>query len=144
MRAVLLPAVICLGAASVSDIRQRKVADLTWWIMAVSGLLLLPFETEGPGLTCFTDCLFVIFIQEHIMCRAYGRADSHAFSCCALFFCFAGYGLEAHILHMCLSLGFLTIIQLIGGNIRGNGKLRHPVAFIPYISVSFLVVFMIK
>ncbi len=139
-----IAASVCLGAASLSDLKTRSVADLIWWIMAASGLFLLFPDPGDAGLTDLLECVLVIVIQEHIMCRAYGRADSHAFSCCALFFAFSGFGLEAHILHMSLALGLLTVVQLIRGNIDGRGKLRCPVPFIPYISVSFLVVFMIK
>lgn len=132
-------AILCLAAASYEDFRTHKVSDLTWWIMAPSCLLLIPGAKELPGLWELFECLYVIFIQEHIMSGFYGRADSHAFSCCALYLAVCGSGLEAHILHMSLSLVSLTVIQLLHHNINRHGRLNHPVPFIPYISATFLL-----
>lgn len=126
----------CLAAASIEDIRTHKVSDYTWWVFAPACLMILP----GPAkLTVwdFLECLYVIFIQQHVMSRFYGRADSHAFSCCMVFLTFAGAGLEGHIIHMSIALLYLTIAQLLNHNIGKNGKLKKPVPFIPYISASF-------
>ena len=138
-----LIAVFCLAYASYEDIRTHMVPDFIWWIMAAGSLLLL---TGAP--ICFSSGniaghILSIFIQEKLMSRYYGRADSHAFSCCALFLMFSGYGLEAHILHLTLSLALLTFIQLIRRNITRSLKLRTPVPFIPYISVAFLISYLL-
>ena len=128
---------LCLAAASYEDIRTHKVSDLIWWIMAPSCLLLIPGSKWTPGMWDLFECLYVIFIQEHIMSRFYGRADSHAFSCCMIFMTFAGFGIEGHIIHMSIALLFLTVSQFSHGNIGPFGKLKTPVPFLPYISVSF-------
>lgn len=130
---------LCLAAASAEDLFTHKVADLLWWICAPTCLLLLLSNSVAHGLWDFVECLLVIFIQEHIMCRFYGRADSHAFSCCALFFAACGSGLEAHIIHMSMSLILLTLVQSFRKNISKGIKLKVSVPFIPYISVSFVV-----
>ncbi len=130
-------AILCLAAASYEDFRTHKVSDLTWWIMAPSCLLLIPGAKELPGLWELFECLYVIFIQEHIMSRFYGRADSHAFSCCMVFMTFGGPGLEGHIIHMSMALLILTASQFLHRNIGPRGKLKMPVPFLPYISVSF-------
>ena len=130
---------LCLAAASAEDLFTHKVADLLWWICAPTCLLLLLSNSVAHGLWGFVECLLVIFIQEHIMCRFYGRADSHAFSCCAVFLVFNGSGLEGHILHMFISLIALTVHQMIRGNIGNRGKLISPVPFIPYIFISFVM-----
>ncbi|MBO4910471.1 MAG: hypothetical protein J5476_14450 [Lachnospiraceae bacterium] len=135
----LLTVVLCLMAASIEDMLTHKVADFIWWICAPACLLILPFSQTPPGFWDFFECLFAIFIQEHIMCRFYGRADSHAFSCCAAFLIFFGTGLEGHILHMIFSLIFLSVHQLIRHNIGNRGKLISPVPFIPYISIAFVI-----
>ena len=135
----LLTAAACLTAASAEDIITRKAADIIWWIFAPACLLLLPVFLDEPEVWDFLECLFAVFIQEHIMSRFYGRADSHAFSCCAIFLLFIGAGLEGHILHMFLSLIFLTVHQKLRHNIGNRGKLISPVPFIPYISIAFMI-----
>ncbi len=135
----LLTVILCLAAASAEDILTRKVVDIIWWVCAPACLLILPLSQNTPGFWDYFECLFAIFVQEHIMCRFYGRADSHAFSCCAVFLIFSGAGLEGHILHMFLSLVFLSLHQIIRHNIGNRGKLISPVPFIPYISIAFVL-----
>ena len=134
---------LCLAAATVEDIRTREVSDLVWWIMAPACLLVIPSSGSALTLWDFAECLYAIFIQEHIMSRFYGRADSHAFSCCAVFMTYMGPGLEGHIIHMSLSLFYLTGHQLLLRNIGPHGKLKKEVPFIPYISASFMHVYLI-
>ena len=141
--------IVCLLAASLWDIRSHSVPDLIWWIAALDIVLLICMR-YGPGdvrsgysvMTAsrlMIEALFVIFIQERVMSRYYGRADSHAFSCCALFFAACGSCLEAHIIHMSISLILLTLVQSFRKNISKGIKLKVSVPFIPYISVSFVV-----
>ena len=135
----LLTVILCLAAASVEDILTKKAADIIWWIFAPASLLVLSASRTPPGFWDFFECLFAIFVQEHIMCRFYGRADSHAFSCCAIFLIFSGARLEGHILHMFISLILLSVHQKLRHNIGNRGKLISPVPFIPYISVAFVI-----
>ena len=129
-------ATLSLCVASYQDIRTQSVANYVWWIFS-AGLLMLPFCKTEITFSDMAECLAVIYIQEHIMCRAYGRADSHAFSCCAVFYAFSGAGLEGHILHMSLSLVILSAVQALRGNIGKGLKLKVPVPFIPYIAQAF-------
>ena len=141
--------VMCLVVASVCDIRTHTVPDLIWWIAAagILGLILMRYgggeANSDPGAmkaaSRLLEALFIIFIQERVMSRYYGRADSHAFSCCALYLAVCGSGLEAHVLHMSFSLVSLTLIQLLRHNINRRGRLKTPSPFIPYISVAFIV-----
>lgn len=131
---------LCLATASLEDIRTREVSDLIWWIMAPACLLLIPGSGNSLTLWDFVECLYAIFIQEHIMSRFYGRADSHAFSCCALFWAVSGKCLEMHVLHMTVSLVLLTAVQFARHNIGPAWKLKTPIAFIPYISTSFALI----
>ena len=131
---------LCLAAASVSDIRTKTVPDIIWWIMGAEALILMLLRPSELSPGPLFECLFVIFVQEHIMSRFYGMADSHAFSCCMLMMALRGIGLEGHIAHMTLSLVLLTASQAACRNIGRDGKLKNPVPFIPYISVSFLCI----
>ena len=127
----------CLIAASVSDIRTHFVADLVWMITASDVLLLMLSHPLYLTEVALIEALVVILVQENVMSRCYGRADSHAFSCCFLFMAASGCRLESHIIHMTLSLIMLTVIQIIKGNIGKGLRLKKPVPFIPYISASF-------
>ncbi len=129
-------AMLSLGIASYQDIKTKSVSNYVWWIYC-AGLLMLPFCYGKITLSDMAGSLLVIFIQEHIMCRAYGRADSHAFSCCAVYYAFTGAGIEGHILHMSLSLMMLTAVQALRRNIGKGLKLKAPVPFIPYIAPAF-------
>ena len=130
-------AVISLMLASYEDIRTKSVTNAVWWIFS-AGLLPLLFE-DGADAWAVAECLIAVVIQEFIMSRVYGRADSHAFSCCAVFLVFSGGGLEGHIMHMCLALAMLSALQILRGNIGRGLKLKEPVPFIPYIAVSFMI-----
>lgn len=131
-------AVISLMLASYEDIRTRSVTNAVWWIFS-AGLLMLLFERRGVWVSYVPESILSVVIQEFIMSRAYGRADSHAFSCCAVFLCLTGSGLEGHILHMSLALVMLSGLQILRGNITRGLKLKRPVPFIPYIAVSFMI-----
>jgi prepilin signal peptidase PulO-like enzyme (type II secretory pathway) len=148
----LMVLAMSLIAASVCDIRTHTVPDLIWWVASLDILALLivrygcgeaPSDSDAMNAAGrLLEALFIIFIQERVMSRYYGRADSHAFSCCALYFAVCGTCLEAHILHMTLSLISLTAIQLLCHNINRRGRLKQPAPFIPYISITFIMSFM--
>ncbi len=130
----------CLIAASVSDIRTHLVADLVWMIVAADVVMLMLSDPSSLTVAALFEALVVILIQENVMSRCYGRADSHAFSCCFLYLAAAGCRLESHIVHMMLSLIMLTFIQTIGGNIEKGMRLKKPVPFIPYITAAYIPV----
>ena len=130
-------AVISLILASYEDIRTKSVTNAVWWIFS-AGLLMLLFR-EGADVVDITECIIAVVIQELIMSRVYGRADSHAFSCCAVYLILSGVGLEGHVLHMTFSLAALTAVQIIRGNVGKCLKLKDPVPFIPYIAISFVL-----
>lgn len=141
--------ILCLLAASVCDIRIHMVSDLIWWMAAADIAAFIGvrygdaeslFDADIiTAARCLVEALIVIFIQERVMSRYYGRADSHAFSCCALFFAVCGSCLEAHIIHMSMSLTMLTLVQACRGNICRGFRLRTPVPYIPYIALSFML-----
>ena len=131
-------AAVSLIIASVQDIRTKSVTNAVWWIFS-AGLLMMFFCEKDTGPAAIAECITVIVIQELIMSRAYGRADSHAFSCCAVYLILTGAGLEGHILHMSLALAMLVVVQILRRNIACGLKLKEPVPFIPYIAVTFII-----
>lgn len=130
----------CLITASISDIRTKEVSDIVWWIALADIIVYELLSQASLKAQPLFESLLIIFIQEKIMSRFYGRADSHAFSCCALFWAVSGKCLEMHVLHMTVSLVLLTAVQLARHNIGPAWKLKIPIAFIPYISTSFALI----
>ncbi|MCR4792831.1 MAG: hypothetical protein K5871_08770 [Lachnospiraceae bacterium] len=130
----------CLTAAALSDIRTHLVADLIWYVSALDILTMMIFRGSGISPGNLMEALLVIIIQEQVMSRYYGRADSHAFSCCALYMAVVWDCLESHVLHMSLSLLLLTLVQLLKHNICRGMKLKEPAPFIPYILLGFMAV----
>lgn len=130
----------CLVFASISDIRTKEVSDMVWWVALADIIVYELLSQASLKPQPLFESLLIIFIQEKIMSRFYGRADSHAFSCCALFWALSGKCLEIHIIHMTMSLALLTAVQLARHNIGPVWKLKIPIAFIPYISTSFALI----
>lgn len=130
-----------LFAAVLSDLRDCTVCDLCWWVGLVACGGLLGLRIAGYGLLSvdwFGTGLFLL-VQQLIMSRAYGRADCHAYCICALGL--AGLGLELRDFTAMMLVSFLLLvgIQFLRKNITKSGKLRTPVAFVPYIGVGFAV-----
>lgn len=142
-----------LAGASVYDIKTHSVPDFIWWILATNSLfipIMISMDSNclfvGPAafdICSVFDLLLVVFIQEKIMSRYYGRADSHAFSCCGFYFFFGGNALWGHILHLAITLALLFFVQQVKGNIKRTGSLKAPVPFIPYIGTGFIIVVII-
>ncbi len=123
-----------LLAAAVTDRRTTQVYRFFWWIGDAAVLLLMLLRgTEAylPGV-----CFFIL-VQYLVFARLYGRADCHAFSLCALIGAALGLGFTEDVLHMVFAVFFLFAVQLKRRNIAPDGNLKYPVAFIPYIAVSF-------
>lgn len=138
----------CLLTAAVMDWWEQMVYRFVWWAAGAAACLLL-FErvcgvTCASGVTYIYDALefgapLVIFmlVQELFFARFYGRADCHAFCVCAAMLTVRGMGFRDYLMHMVLVFGGLTLIQMLRGNIAGNGHLKVPVPLVPYIMAAF-------
>lgn len=139
----------CLVFACVTDCQSCQVFAFTWWgAGAVGGILLFQsLAGEYGGMQLLTAAnssrlasLFLyIILQESFFSRYYGRADCHAFVACAIAECALGMGMPEYLLHMTLAFGGLAMVQGFRGNINSRGNLKQPVAFLPYITISFWV-----
>ena len=129
----------CLLAAVVMDWWEQMVYRFVWWAAgAVAGLLLLEricYDTDQ--LERMMLLVLFVLMQELFFARFYGRADCHAFCVCAAMLAVRGLGFRDYLMHMALVFGGLTLIQMIRGNIAGNGQLRIPVPLVPYIAAAF-------
>ncbi len=122
--------------ACFTDMRCRRVYDYVWWGVLILGTLLLLASVDFDlvlwrQLSCF------FLLQRFLFDRCYGRADVYAFCACALMLGAFGGGMREYLLQMAAAFLFLFLVQLFHRNIGRDGNLKVPVAFLPYIVVSF-------
>ena len=139
-----------LLAAAYMDTKSSYVYNYVWWWCLLWTVLLLCLPDNGSfaaskqwrildGISIqqvISTVLFVI-LQQCLFARMYGRADSHAFSVCALVSCHWRGEMLWFLIHMLLAVTLLAIVQLAKGNITLQGRLRTPRPFVPYIIITF-------
>lgn len=139
----------CLFFACQTDCRSCEVYQFTWWMAggaAVCLLLCRELGKEGAGrisegnVPAVVPLLVYLLLQEMLFARAYGKADCHAFAVCAIALCALGTDTVWYFLHMTGAFVLLIPVQALKRNIGGRGRLKRPVAFLPYITVSFWLV----
>lgn len=149
----------CLLFACVTDCRSCQVFRFTWWIAGGAGGVLLYGKLLGDGSGFLADDLWravpeagirllwllvYCVLQEGFFFRMYGRADCHAFVVCSMVECAMGMDISWYFLHMTLAFADLILVQALRHNICPGGKLKRPVGFLPYITVSFWGILWIK
>lgn len=130
--------ILCFLAATVQDIRTKTVVNLLWVISGIAGLLLnLPnLRTGVEGHV--GEVIFFCGAQLLLFSRFYGKADVYAFCVCAVVLHSLGDGLKEYLLLSLLAIGYLALVQICRRNVRKDGNLKVPVAFLPYITLALL------
>lgn len=128
-----------LVCGAVTDIRFKRVKRWVW--LWGSGAALLLFWVRGNGepenyMSIAVQIVLFVLLQFLLFDGMYGRADCFAFSCCSILLGAFGGGIREFLLHMLFSIGILGVIQLCRGNVNGQGNLKEPAAFIPYIAAA--------
>ena len=137
----------CILAAAVMDWWEQMVYRFVWWAAGMVGMILLLLKffciDNKSGYVDFTNSIyqlcFYIVLQQIVFACFYGRADSHAFSVCAIMLTFMGQTFLAYICHMTVVFGGLALVQFVRGNVKLNGNLKEPVPLVPYIVAAFWV-----
>ncbi len=159
MRALLWGILWCsLLYGCITDLKSRLVYNFTWWFggLSAGGLLwgslakesaagkLLRADicrelTVGKALwgSVLWELSVFLILQLIFFCHMYGKADCYAFCVCAMAEASLGMGLKEYLVHMLFAVSFLFYVQLVRHNIAADGNLKTPVAFLPYITVSF-------
>lgn len=127
---------VCLLFACITDCRSREVYNVTWWAAGAAAAALL-LRGGRPDGVLFLELGVFILLQLKLFPKLYGRADCYAFSVCAVAETAAGLSMTGYFLHMLLSFLFLAFVQALRHNIGSGGRLRHPVPFLPYITLAF-------
>ena len=138
-----------LLAAAYMDTKSSYVYNYVWWWCLLWTGILLGVSCGGATVTGSWErtvltgirqaaavAVFVL-LQQFLFARMYGRADSHAFSVCALISCRWRGEMLWFLIHMLLAVTLLALVQLGKGNVTCRGKLRTPKPFIPYIVITF-------
>lgn len=133
---------LCFLFACEMDCRTREVYNVIWWISGTAAAGLVALSSRAGKTPLFELCLFCV-IQLRVFSKMYGRADCYAFCVCAAAESSEGFGLEVFLVHMMLAIGLLAIVQLLRRNIDGRGRLKQAVPFLPYITLSFGLLFLI-
>lgn len=125
----------CMVAACIMDLECCMIYNYVWWIGGVVGIAFLCLRVPNVK-----ELLVYVLLQETLFAGMYGRADCHAFVVCAMVEAAYGMGMREYLIHMLLAFGLLAVVQGVRRNIGKDGNLKQPVAFLPYITVSFWVI----
>jgi len=134
----------CLLAACIMDLETKEVYRYVW-VTAIIPLAILLRTADKPVSTAeWTELVIFILLQQILFSRMYGRADSHAFCVCAAVFIISGDGFAGGVMHMAVSFLLLCIVQIYKKNVTALGRLKEPVAMLPYITAGFCVYMIIR
>ena len=127
---------IYLIVCTVMDIVLSQINDVLQYLGVLGGAVFL-WNRENSPLVGISLILFVM-IQYFVFRKLYGKADTMAFSICAMYLAGLGGDTEHYLWHMIISFILMTVVQAFAGNINKRGKLCKPVPMFPYISAGFI------
>ena len=135
---VILFAGSLLGAC-IMDLREQMVYRFLWLIGGLGAcvLMVLNIRESYINVASMADLGAFMVLQQVGFAKLYGRADCHAFCLCATVMTALGLGFRDYVMHMLLTFVALTVVQAARGNVGTGGRLRKPVALIPYITTAF-------
>lgn len=130
-----------LLAACIMDIKEQMVYRFLWLFSGVGAVLLLVIRvyTDGMQVEWLMELVFFIVLQQLWFKWFYGRADCHAYCVCAIAMSAFGLVLIDYVMHMLITFVGLAVVQLLRRNVGSGGRLKKPVALIPYITIAFWV-----
>lgn len=138
----------CLVLACVTDLALCQVYNFIWWIALTAAAVLLWRRLCLSGMQTKEEMLIALLLfftlQYTVFCRTYGKADGYAFCVCAVTEAARGMKLAGYLSHMLLAYTLLLLVQTIGGNLNRRGNLKKSVPFLPYITMAFWMVILLK
>lgn len=123
-----------------TDLKDKAVYNFTWWFGGLAaGGLLWKSMFPGQAITVLWHLGLYMVLQMVLFSHLYGKADCYAFCVCAIAEASLGMTLFDYLIFTFLAVLLLFPVQLCRRNIAGNGNLKQPVAFLPYITTAFAV-----
>ena len=127
-----------LLAACIMDRKEQMVYRFLWLWSGLGAVLLMAVRIMDVGVPVgsLVELGLFMVIQQVGFARFYGRADCHAYCVCAVAMAALGLNLQDYVIHMLITFVILAAVQLIKRNVEAGGRLKKPVALIPYITVA--------
>lgn len=121
-------------------------AWIDYYIQLIPDMVYVPGFSGGilwliyynPRVDIVINLIVFVAIQMLIFRRLYGDSDCLAYILCAVYLAGCGKDLTDYLLFMLLTVGLELIVQVKKHNIK-KGKLKQPIALIPYIAVAMLM-----
>lgn len=128
---------VYLLLCSVTDYYTQQVYDVIQMAACVlmAGMILLGHASPSRG----AELIVFTLLQALLFRKMYGEADVMCFLICAL--SLVERGIFVWTCHMGLAFLFLGVVQGGKHNIASDGNLKVPVAFFPYITVAYGLLF---
>ena len=130
---MLIYMVLC----SVTDYYTKQVYDLLQLVACM--VIMTCVLQEQVATVQGAELLIFAFVQGVVFKNMYGEADVMGFLICAL--SMVERGIFIWTCHMGISFLLLGVLQGVKGNIGASGNLKRPVAFFPYMTVAYILVF---
>lgn len=127
----------CLLAATIMDLETKTVYRYVWVAACGPMAVLLGTADKLPSAESGLQLAVFILLQQLLFSHMYGKADCHAFCCCAAVNVICGGGFAGCMVHMVITFILLCLIQILKKNVTLCGTLKIPVAMLPYITVGF-------
>lgn len=125
--------------ACYTDYYTCEVYNVAWWFSGTAAIFLMLLN-GNLTITVIPELIVFCLIQLLVFTKMYGRADCYAFCVCAMAETACGMGFSEYLFHMLIAFGILAMVQLARRNVNSKGNLKHPVPFLPYITVGFVLV----
>ena len=130
--------VSALLLAACIDYYVQNIPDVIYVPGYVSGVAWLILQ--HPPAEVISSLIIFAGLQALMFSRLYGGSDCIAYSMCALYLAGTGGILLDYLLFMLLTVGIEAVVQIKHHNLDfRHGRLKKPVALIPYMTVSMLL-----
>ena len=130
-----------LVVTTVTDTLLFQVHDVMQYLGVFGGGIWIFYKNPVAGIG-FSIIIFAC-MQYFILMRFYGKADGMGFCICSLYLAGKGMDVEGYLYHMVFAFVMLAVVQGVKGNINGKGNLKRAIALYPYITMSFVCMWLI-
>ena len=124
-----------LFLAAYCDFCTTEIYDFAYLPAATAGVARLLINRDTIAAAVIVELVIFILLQIVLFRHFYGFSDCIAFSVCGIWMASFGSSLVDYFILMNVAFVLLIIVQAFKRNIA-KWTLKHPVAFIPYITVA--------